>query len=467
MKLKNHEIQPVEKNAFANCKLGREKYAKSLTQLVKNTTDGFVLAIDNEWGAGKTSFIKMWKQSLDDQKFRTLYFNAWENDFESQPLVAILSELKSLFGNDKVKFKKVLKHAGKFSKAIIPVVAEAVAARFIDSKTLVEAFKELSKEGADLLETEITQYAEKKKDLEAFKKELTDLIAAHTGPKPVVFFVDELDRCKPDYAVEVLEHIKHFFSVEGIVFVLSINKSQLKESIKGYYGSQNFDADDYLKRFIDIEYRLPEPDRVAFVDYLWQVFDFDAFFKTNRRYNLLGNREIIDLREAYNALLKNSNLTLRSIEKLVGLFKAGLMFSNNEELLYPDLLFYHSYMKIFKNDIFDKIQNKVFSVQGFVDATEKFCYDLFQNPDDTHNDVKTKIFCKSIKSYSEYLPINRRLNSLIRKGYNGPEIAFELKLYDKQKVFGCISNIQHISDFGFFADKLNFTVIMNEIIEEE
>src|SRR5690606_39135017 len=83
-------------NPFVNCKLDRKKYAEVLTMTVSNYADGFVMAINNKWGTGKTTFIKMWEQQLKNEKFQTLYFNAWENDFQPEVLIALISELGEL-----------------------------------------------------------------------------------------------------------------------------------------------------------------------------------------------------------------------------------------------------------------------------------------------------------------------------------------------------------------------------------
>lgn len=96
MKIRHNDIQINEADPFLNCKLGRKQYALILTDIVKNFNDGFVLAIDNKWGTGKTTFVKMWKQHLDNNDYKTLYFNAWENDFEQDILVTLISELKNL-----------------------------------------------------------------------------------------------------------------------------------------------------------------------------------------------------------------------------------------------------------------------------------------------------------------------------------------------------------------------------------
>lgn len=81
---------------FLNCKLGREKYAEVLKAIITTYKKGFVLAIDGKWGTGKTTFVEMWKAYLELDKFHTLYFNAWENDFISDPLVGLIGELTKI-----------------------------------------------------------------------------------------------------------------------------------------------------------------------------------------------------------------------------------------------------------------------------------------------------------------------------------------------------------------------------------
>jgi ABC-type Na+ transport system ATPase subunit NatA len=66
-------IDTPKENPFLNCKLNREHYGNVLTDVVRTNSDGFVLAIDNKWGAGKTTFISMCKQQLENQDFQTLY----------------------------------------------------------------------------------------------------------------------------------------------------------------------------------------------------------------------------------------------------------------------------------------------------------------------------------------------------------------------------------------------------------
>lgn len=93
----------------------------------------------------------------------------------------------------------------------------------------------------------------RRKPLRNLRAACSRFIADNAGEKPVVFFIDELDRCRPDYSVKVLERIKHLFDLPNIIFVLSVNKKQLGHAIQGFYGTSSLDADDYLRRFIDLE----------------------------------------------------------------------------------------------------------------------------------------------------------------------------------------------------------------------
>ncbi|MFV5687123.1 P-loop NTPase fold protein [Flavobacterium sp. ZT3R25] len=110
MSIKHFDVEIESGNPFANCKLDRRKYANVLLDLVNSYSNGFVLAINNKWGTGKTTFIKMWEQDLKDKELQTVYFNAWENDFENNPLTALMGELKNITTKStEPKFKIALK----------------------------------------------------------------------------------------------------------------------------------------------------------------------------------------------------------------------------------------------------------------------------------------------------------------------------------------------------------------------
>lgn len=365
MKIKHHDIEIPQENPFANCKLEREPYARVLIDIVNTYADGFVLAINNEWGAGKTTFVKMWQQQLKNEGFQTIYFNAWENDFDNNPLVAIMSELETLTNtNNEEVFKSVIQKGAVLTKHIAPAIIKAVADRYIDLKVISDAIENTTKASTEILEAEIKEYSSKKKTINEFREELEKFVKHGENTKPLIFIVDELDRCRPNYSVEVLEQIKHFFSVSGIVFVLSIDKKHLGSAIKGFYGSEQINTDEYLRRFIDLEYSIPFPQTNLFVDYLYEYYNFNDFFYSVERSKIFEFKEDSKLLKLIsNVLFTKTNSTLRQQEKVFAVSRLVLSSFKSNEYTFPHLLFILVYFKTMKNEDYLKIENNSFSIQ--------------------------------------------------------------------------------------------------------
>lgn len=372
MRIKHHELEIPKDNPFLNCKLDREKYADILTSMVSTYADGFVLAINNEWGTGKSTFVKMWQQKLNSEGFKTLLFNAWENDFEDGALVAIMAELSTLKDTKTKKaFDKVLETGKVLSKGILPALLKTLSAKIIGNDLAKEMVDSIADNAESLLENQIDEYTTKKKGLVEFRKALTEYIKALESDKPIIFIVDELDRCRPNYAVEVLEKLKHFFSVPGIVFVLSIDKKELGNSVRGVYGTDKINADEYLRRFIDVEYSIPEPDTKMYCEYLYEYFDFKKFFSHPKRtHNEIANDGYQFLQFA-TILFQKSNLTLRQQEKLFIQSRIVLNSFNSEEYLFPSLFLFLNYTKHYFIELYDNIRLKNATVQEVISEYEK------------------------------------------------------------------------------------------------
>ena len=198
-----------------------------LTSIVTTYADGFVLAINNKWGAGKTTFVKMWEQDLKNNDFQTLYFNAWENDFQPEVIIALIAELSELREKREKTFKSVVKKGAAFLTKVAPSVAKGVASKAVGEGAIADISEAITEFTTEQLESEIEKFTESKKGIEEFREALQKFVENVDDNKPVIFIVDELDDAVLDYAVSVLEEIKHLFSVPGIVFVLSIDKEQL------------------------------------------------------------------------------------------------------------------------------------------------------------------------------------------------------------------------------------------------
>ncbi|WP_343705915.1 P-loop NTPase fold protein [Flavobacterium sp.] len=377
MNIKHKEILIDSENPFANCQLDRKKYSEVLSGIIEAYSEGFVLAINNKWGTGKTTFIRMWEQDLKNNGFQTVYFNAWENDFENNPLVALMGELKTLTNKPTdPSFQKILKKASILSKHVIPIVAQSVVDKYIDTKGVKEAIVEASKGVADLFENDVNEYSKKKKSIQEFRTELSHYIANTNNGKPLIFIIDELDRCRPNYSVSILEQIKHFFSIPDIVFILSIDKEQLGNAVRGVYGSDRIDSNEYLKRFIDIEYSIPEPEKDVFYKYLYSYFSFDDFLENSARikYSELASDKRSFL-EISDILFSNDSVTLRHQEKIFAHCRLALRAFGENTYLIPEVFLFLIHTKVLNEEYYNNIKLKKLSIP---DLQVKF-YEIIKN----------------------------------------------------------------------------------------
>lgn len=373
MMLKHTEIEIPNDDPFKNCKLNRKSYAVALSTLISSYSSGFVLSLNNPWGTGKTTFIKMWRKLLQNNKFRTLYFNAWENDFDTDPMIALMSELGSLTDAKlDATFNSLIKKAAVISHSIIPSLLKALAARYVDTELLKDVLINAGKGTNDLLKDEIDEYTKKKTGLIDFKTELEKYISNNTDEKPLVLFVDELDRCRPSYAVELLEQIKHFFNVPGIVFVLSIDKIQLGNAVRGFYGSEQINSTEYLRRFIDLEFVLPDPKTGDYVEYLYEYFGFDEFLRNLER---IESPELANDKKEFisfaTLLFTHKGLTLRQLEKLFSHARVALRLFTSRSYLFPSVFIMLLYLKDFHVGLFNQLNSRTESPQNILDEMSK------------------------------------------------------------------------------------------------
>ena len=328
-------IQPVElkiptENPFANDLLGRETPAQVLTQVIQSIDGPCVLSVDGPYGVGKTTFLRLWSQFLNNQGIRVVNLNAWESDFSGDPFLAISQGI--LVGFENSKNRKIQKRltefgqiAGKVAARSVPVLIRHATTGILDIAPIIE---EVTGNAAEqTAKVRIDQITAQRKSVEAFKEKLVKLVSATSDTEntsPLVIMIDELDRCRPSYAVEMLEVAKHLFSVDRIVFVLGVNRSQLSHSVKCLYG-QKFDADGYLKRFFDIDFSLPEPDKGDYILDLMKRTGIETFLdQSSDKWMKSIDRPLLE--SMLPTLLRRSPLTLRQVSETI--HHLGLVFSS-------------------------------------------------------------------------------------------------------------------------------------------
>lgn len=455
MKIKHHEIEIPQENPFANCKLAREPYARVLTDIVNTYTDGFVLAINNEWGTGKTTFVKMWQQQLENEGFQTIYFNAWENDFDSNPLVALMSELETLTNaKNKKVFKSVVEKGAVLVKNIAPSLAKSLIKKYVVNidEIAVDAIENVTKASTEILESEIKEYADKKKTIIEFRKELEKFVKQADNTKPLIFIVDELDRCRPNYSVEVLEQIKHFFSVSGIVFVLSIDKNHLASAVKGFYGSEQIDSNEYLRRFIDLEYSIPKPSTKDFIKYLFEYYSFKDFFSSQERMQFRElHSDSVNFTSMADFLLTKSNATLRQQERIFALTRLVLCSFKINEYTFPHLLFLLVYLKIIRVDLFQQIEKGELTLQELSDSIGNL---MLSEDKDNHRINTTYVEALLLWFYNNNKEYRKKIDLIGRDEEGKPTTPIKSKLLSEND--SLVSYFENIDRQRYYNLKLDF-----------
>ena len=250
------EIPPDD--IFRNDRLGLEPAIRTRSEDLLSRTSG-AIAINGPWGSGKTTFMALWEAHLHREGVKVVTFNAWKFSL-SDPLDALTREILRQFedipGEQRQPAHRRLLN---FVRQSVPFIRQGLKAGSQFSPELAEVTDVIDPyvdSAKDVVDSAITvtsgsegatQSGARITSPEAFTSALS-LAASHWSDKPVVVMVDELDRCSPEYAVEMLQLLEHVFCAENVVFVVSMNRAELVHSVKAFYG-QGFNADLYLYHF--------------------------------------------------------------------------------------------------------------------------------------------------------------------------------------------------------------------------
>ena len=315
--MKSYELKPTRENfmeTLLSDTLERNKDVFWFADILNSLEDSCSVAIDGSWGSGKTFFVNQVKIFLDAN-------NGFYGAIDSAEKVAILTEWKRFYGNCEPEYQphvSVYYDAWENDNDEDPVLSLIYTilknvndgfsisnnAGFINiAANILEFFK--GKNWSALIDgfrsNDPLDQLKKEKAIEAEISRFLDALLEERGNRLVVF-IDELDRCKPSYAVRLLERIKHYFSNDRITFVFSINTNELQHTIKRYYGAE-FDACRYLDRFFDLRISLPPVN----LDVFYRSIDFN-----NHKY-------IYD--NMCHAVICRYNFSLREVAKYLRLAK--------------------------------------------------------------------------------------------------------------------------------------------------
>ncbi|MBE8736870.1 KAP family P-loop NTPase fold protein [Aeromonas veronii] len=310
----------VEK--LAGDRLERARYAEFLTNYLaaEGKQRNYVLNLNAEWGAGKTWFIKRWYMELKAH-YPTVYIDAWQQDFSDDPLLTVISsiidQLKMIAGKE----NPIPEGMRQRLLGLFKVGGKLALKAAIKKAGLEEDDFSLEGEDANLLVDALcSNQKERYESIQYLKKEIRQWVAGAVAlgkgklDYPAFILIDELDRCRPSYAVEMLETIKHIFDIPRVVFVLATDTEQLQHAVKVIYGSE-FDAYTYLSRFFNRRFSMLSCSRHDFVEsHLSNASYLDSnIFETiwPRGLNVGSLNDII------SAIADACQLSLRSTEKLI------------------------------------------------------------------------------------------------------------------------------------------------------
>ena len=364
MEFKAKKVIVKQDDPFKNDRLNRKDSVNNVSLLLQNISSPIVMSINAPWGHGKTTFLEMLNADLKNAGCKAIYFSAWETDFVSDPLLAFLGEIdqeiKKLINGDNKKseaWKKAKIAGSHILKKGLPALIKVGTAGVIDTEKMLE--DETSKLMEALSKDFIEEYTKNKGAIEKFKEGISTVLNATEGDESLTklyIFVDELDRCRPTYAIELLERIKHLLDIEGLVFVLALDKIQLSHSVKAIYGS-DFESIGYLRRFIDIEYNLPEVDLDNFIEEQYKHFGFNEFFIKRRAYtNFQHDKD--HLKSTFKLLASAKNLSLREVEQLFSIINLVILSTNENVYLYPVLMAFLIIVKDENRPLYERYVSK-------------------------------------------------------------------------------------------------------------
>jgi len=345
-------------------------------QEVYGEPKSLVIGVDAPYGIGKTFFLKE-LQRAESESRAVAYVDAWADDIVNDPLVSVAATIRDAIApwlddqSIKSKWDDTAKKAGKIAvlatkgvakqalKLAISETAVTGIEAVIDSadEDLVESIGDAAASTTDdvindsaamqslgqnsYLERKICELNEIRDAIGSLRESLEALASKlkEKGLKtPIIIIVDELDRCRPNYAIRMLEEIKHIFSCPNVCFLLGINSKQLSRAMSAEYGA-NFDGAGYLDRFIDRYFSLPYPDIYTFVSQQWNSLQKGTakelwFPQTTRS---LDDRTALNHSQWLTSLLGHYEISPRHTFKFFDRLRTSIALSGGGELLMPYL----------------------------------------------------------------------------------------------------------------------------------
>lgn len=260
LRLRHREFVADPSDPFRHDVLGREPQVKAFCAVLTGIEAPAVLSLDGGWGTGKTAFVRMcsaWMRSeaSPHSSASVVVFNAWTQSYTGEPLKDVVEAVTSQITDADDERRR------RIARLLEQQAARVASGDMVPDGVLADG------EGP-------------RRDIARFKKTLRSFVT--DGGGRLVVFIDELDRCRPAYAVGVLEKVRHIFDVAGVVVVLAVNRAALSQVVGGAHGPES--AESYLRRFVDQSTHLTDPSdgtTKKFLEYLYEETGISSRMKRN------------------------------------------------------------------------------------------------------------------------------------------------------------------------------------------
>lgn len=368
-KTQDPSINPRE--PWDNDDLHREREGILLTRLIQSLTGSYVIALKGAWGTGKSVFLRRLSANLENHGIPVIPIDAWRTDYLEDPLIAFVAATEQRIAEERSRSETriekgksiaigLAKNAGRLSPAISGLIADTYIPGTGEAAKIVAKGAEVSGQVVlDAIKTKKEAETRFRELLSAARDYLTKR-PARRPVRPIVIALDELDRCRPSYAVKVLERIKHFFDVPGIIFVIATDGTNLPGAVGSVYG-EKIDGEMYLRKFFDYEFDLSEPDSRSFSKVLEIQFELDRIIDSSPYLidrerakmmvltpsdygykdpisNFDRGLDALEILEAFPFFAHQLKLSLRDQSQAFTLINAYLRTLKSDVMIYPEIL---------------------------------------------------------------------------------------------------------------------------------
>ncbi len=397
--------------------MNRQEFVNIICDILKANDGNFSsFAIDGKWGAGKTFILNMLENNLKDD-YLIINFNAWENDFYDEPLIAILSCILEKLNEEKMP-KNIIEKIGEtttkgcceFIRQTLYKILEIKPIHFISN-----IVKGTSKQYKNpVMENTFDGNLNLKKIIELLRNELSKV----TEKMKMLFIIDELDRCLPEYTLKTMERVHHIFNnLDGVITIYVIDKTQLSGMIKQYYG-EKFDEKEYFEKLFSFSLKLYTGEISKKLDL--KIKEYIDFFKIDNDFNV-----DLDIKDIINTMLYHvpARQKLSMLEQLILAHK--LTNLNNNKLDFSIALFevlITGLIKYYRNYYNYIMKNKYFIIPSNYGLTYKN-----EGNSDLENKLISgfnKLFENKVRCYAKHNDYPNEINVEAKNYYRSILLAY-------------------------------------------